>query len=132
MTHDAVNHPSHYTSHPARCECGKPIECIQITEHHGFNLGNALKYLWRADHKGSPIVDLNKAIWYIEREIFKRQREQEQVGKELVEAVAAVETDYPEPTPAAVRRAGELSRPRYMTSDEAKLESITSHDDRAS
>ena len=41
---DTVNHPPHYTSHPARCECGKGIECIQITEHMGFSLGNAVKY----------------------------------------------------------------------------------------
>jgi hypothetical protein len=130
MTHDAVNHPSHYTSHPARCECGKPIECIQITEHMGFNLGNSIKYLWRADLKGAALEDLNKAIWYVEREIFKRQRaaeaEQAQVTAELTEAAAQCATeakelwaevkqsaaaDYLEPTPAAVRRAFEAGFP---------------------
>ena len=45
MTDDVVNHPSHYTGHPSG------IECIQITEHMGFNLGNALKYIWRCDHR---------------------------------------------------------------------------------
>lgn len=59
---DTVNHPRHYTSHPSG------IECIQITEHMGFCLGNAIKYLWRADLKGG-VEDLRKAIWYIEREI---------------------------------------------------------------
>ena len=63
---DTVNHPKHYNSHPSG------IECIQITEHMSFNLGNALKYLWRADEKGSPIEDLQKAKWYIDREIKKR------------------------------------------------------------
>lgn len=72
MTHDPVNHPAHYTSSPARCVCGKTIECIQITRHMGFNLGNATKYLWRADLKDAPIQDLEKAIWYIRDEIHRR------------------------------------------------------------
>lgn len=65
--HDPVNHPKHYTDHPSG------IECIQITEHMGFNLGNAIKYVWRADLKGSSIEDLRKAIWYIDREVQKRE-----------------------------------------------------------
>lgn len=64
---DMVNHPPHYKNHPSG------IECIQITEHYGFCIGNAIKYLWRADHKGSSIEDLKKAIWYINREIQKRE-----------------------------------------------------------
>lgn len=63
-----VNHPQHYTSHPSG------IECIQITEHMGFNLGNALKYIWRADLKGSAIEDLQKAEFYIKREIERRSK----------------------------------------------------------
>lgn len=73
---DPVNHPKHYTSHPAKCSCGASIECIQVTEHMGFNLGNAVKYLWRADLKGAASQDLEKAKWYIEREIAKRKAEQ--------------------------------------------------------
>lgn len=65
--HDAVNHPKHYTSHPSG------IECIQVTEHFGFNLGNVIKYLWRAEEKGAPLEDLKKAKWYLEREIAKRE-----------------------------------------------------------
>lgn len=64
-TDDRVNHPRHYTSHPSG------IECIQIVEHMGFNLGNAIKYIWRADMKGG-VEDLQKAMWYLEREIFRR------------------------------------------------------------
>lgn len=64
--HDAVQHPKHYTSHPSG------VECIEITEHMGFNLGNALKYIWRCDLKADAIEDLKKAVWYIEREIAKR------------------------------------------------------------
>ena len=63
---DLVNHPKHYTEHPSG------IECIQITEHMGFNLGNALKYIWRCDLKKDAIEDLCKARWYIDREIAKR------------------------------------------------------------
>lgn len=60
---DPVNHPSHYTSHPSG------VECITITEHMNFNLGNALKYIWRAGDKGNLLEDLQKARWYIDREI---------------------------------------------------------------
>jgi hypothetical protein len=70
---DPVNHPSHYTSHPARCACGAGIECIQITEHLSFLRGNALKYLWRADLKGG-LEDLRKARFYIDREIANMER----------------------------------------------------------
>lgn len=63
---DLVNHPKHYTSHPSG------VECIQVTEHMGFNLGNAMKYIWRADEKGNAVEDLRKAVWYINREITKR------------------------------------------------------------
>ncbi|NKW33724.1 DUF3310 domain-containing protein [Rhodococcus hoagii] len=62
---DAVNHPGHYTSHPSG------VECIQITEHMSFCLGNAIKYIWRADLKGNAIEDLRKARWYVDREIAR-------------------------------------------------------------
>lgn len=66
MNNDPVNHPKHYTEHPSG------VECIQITEHMCFNLGNAIKYIWRADLKHDAIEDMRKAVWYIEREIAKR------------------------------------------------------------
>ena len=69
---DPIDHPKHYTSSPARCTCGKPIECIQVTEHMGFNLGNVTKYIWRAGLKGDAVEDLRKAVWYLEREIARR------------------------------------------------------------
>jgi len=61
---DAVN-PSHYKLHPSG------IECIEVTEHMNFNIGNAVKYLWRAGLKrGQPTKqELEKAQWYIDREI---------------------------------------------------------------
>lgn len=62
---DPVNHPDHYKWHPSG------VECIRITEHFNFNVGNAIKYLWRAGWKDSNthIEDLEKAIWYIQNEI---------------------------------------------------------------
>lgn len=66
MKNDVVNHPKHYTQHPSG------VECIDITEHMNFNLGNAVKYIWRADLKGDAIEDLKKAEFYIKREILRR------------------------------------------------------------
>lgn len=63
---DLVNSPPHYTSHPSG------VECIRITEHLNFCLGNAVKYLWRADLKGG-VNDLEKALWYVQREIQRRR-----------------------------------------------------------
>lgn len=61
---DTVNHPAHYNSHPSG------VECVAIAEHFGFNVGNAIKYLWRAGLKSAdPVEDLRKAAWYVNREI---------------------------------------------------------------
>lgn len=70
---DQVNHPKYYTSDPSG------IECIDITRHRNFNIGNAIKYLWRAGLKedkdrkliDKQIEDLNKAVWYIVDEIHR-------------------------------------------------------------
>lgn len=60
-----VNHPSHYNLHPSG------VECIDIVEHFSFNCGNAVKYIWRSGLKpdSGTLLDLEKAKWYIEREI---------------------------------------------------------------
>ena len=60
---DAVNHPAHY-------KVGG-IETIDFIEAKklGYNLGNVVKYLTRADHKGNKLEDLRKAQWYLTREI---------------------------------------------------------------
>lgn len=63
---DPVRHPQHYTSHPSG------VECLDIVRHMGFNLGNAIKYIWRADLKGAAIQDLEKARFYIDDEIRRR------------------------------------------------------------
>lgn len=67
--HDPVNHPAHYTGHPSG------VECITVTEHLSFCVGNAIKYLWRADLKhDNAVEDLEKAVWYIQREIKRRKK----------------------------------------------------------
>ena len=71
--HDQVNNPKHYTSHPSG------IECLEITRHMGFNLGNVIKYIWRADLKGKNIEDLKKAAFYLLDEI--KLREQKEIEK---------------------------------------------------
>lgn len=66
---DMVNHPPHYKVHPSG------VECIEITRHMSFNLGNAIKYIWRSDEKGQDIQDLEKAVWYLKDEIERRKNE---------------------------------------------------------
>lgn len=65
MEEDKINHPAHYNSSLSHCECGRKIECIDITRHMSFNIGNAVKYLWRFQHKNG-LEDLRKARWYLD------------------------------------------------------------------
>jgi hypothetical protein len=65
---DPINNPRHYTSSPSG------VECIEVTEHMNFCVGNATKYLWRAGLKGDAIEDLKKARWYVDREIRRLRR----------------------------------------------------------
>ena len=70
-TEERVNHPAYYNKHPSG------VECIEIVRHHNFNVGNAIKYLWRQglkteegmSDKDKQIEDLKKAIFYITDEI---------------------------------------------------------------
>lgn len=59
---EAVAHPPHYNAVPG-------IECIAVAQHFNFNLGNAIKYIWRCGHKGPAVEDLEKARQYINFEI---------------------------------------------------------------
>lgn len=67
---DAVNHPSHYTAY-------KGLEIIDLTEQMNFNRGNAVKYIARAGLKdeSKEIEDLEKAQWYLAREIERVRKE---------------------------------------------------------
>jgi hypothetical protein len=58
---DMVNHPPHYTH--------GGVEVIEITRHCSFDIGNAIKYIARYEHKGSPEQDLRKALWYLKDHI---------------------------------------------------------------
>ncbi|MFZ5792343.1 MAG: DUF3310 domain-containing protein [Pseudomonadota bacterium] len=72
----AVNHPPHYNQHPSG------VECITVTEHMNFNLGNAVKYVWRVGLKSDdPLTDLEKARWYIDREILRLRKAQTRPAK---------------------------------------------------
>ena len=66
---DPVRQPQHYMKHPSG------IEIIDITRHHTFTIGNALKYIFRHEHKGQPVQDLQKAIAYLEFAIQDLERE---------------------------------------------------------
>lgn len=66
--HDPVNHPRHYTAHPSG------VECVDVAEHYTFNVGNAIKYLWRAGLKGNAVEDLRKAAWYATREANRLEK----------------------------------------------------------
>lgn len=70
VAEDVVSHPTHYTSHPSG------VECITITEHMSFTLGNAIKYIWRAGLKDQDksVEDLKKARFYLDREIALRKK----------------------------------------------------------
>ena len=74
MTEDIVNHPSHYTTY-------KGLEVIDLTEQMNFNRGNAVKYICRAGLKDpdKEIEDLQKALWYIKRELGRLEAEMEQL-----------------------------------------------------
>jgi hypothetical protein len=65
---ESIDHPAHYGG-------DTPYEAIKVIEAWGlgFHLGNALKYLSRADKKGTAIEDLKKARWYLDREIKRRE-----------------------------------------------------------
>jgi Protein of unknwon function (DUF3310) len=66
-----VDHPPHYNQSPSG------VECIEIVRHMNFNLGNAVKYIWRAGYKDDQptIQDLEKAAWYLNDEIERRKTE---------------------------------------------------------
>jgi hypothetical protein len=78
---NAVNHPKHYNEHPSG------IECIEVVRHFGFNVGNSIKYLWRAGLKAKdPIEDLEKAIWYINDEIARLKTERARAAHKRIRA----------------------------------------------
>ena len=69
---ETVDHPPHYLAHPSG------VECIEIAEAYPFNVGAAIKYLWRAGLKGGThekrVEDLRKAAWFVQREVARVER----------------------------------------------------------
>lgn len=68
---EEINHPSHYVGEDNPYEAIKVIEAWNL----GFNLGNVVKYISRADHKDNRIKDLKKAAWYLNREIQNMEKQ---------------------------------------------------------
>lgn len=80
---EAVDHPTHYTSFPGGClGCGRKFEAIDVVEWLPANLANVVKYVWRHGLKShgnddatlAAIEDLEKAVWYLRREISRIER----------------------------------------------------------
>ncbi len=67
---DSVNHPSHYNNHPSG------VECVVVSEHYMGNVSKAIDYIWRHEHKGNPVQDLEKAVWFLNREIRRLKEKQ--------------------------------------------------------
>lgn len=84
---DAVNHPPHYTSHASG------VEAIEICEHASFCVGNAIKYLFRADHKGATVEDLKKSAWYLRRACQNAHTLELWPHNSLVDRVLAYESE---------------------------------------
>ena len=80
MSDNSPINPPHYKQGPACPHCGQTIECITVTRHMSFSVGNAIKYLWRYRYKGSPVIDLKKAAWYLNDEIKRIEGETEIVA----------------------------------------------------
>lgn len=103
---DNVNYPPHYRAHASG------VECIEITEHMNFCLGNAIKYIWRAGLKKDAVEDLNKAVWYINREIKRVGTTKEKGSREFIrhqyqESYRSSEWDF------ANLKEGSLQYPKY-------------------
>jgi hypothetical protein len=83
-THDAVNHPSHYTQYP--------VEVIELTRHMTFTRGNSVKYIARAGYKGGPekeLEDLKKAKWYLDDDITQLEQKLAEKNALVAESVTS-------------------------------------------
>lgn len=69
MSAEMVDHPDHYQSNGG-------LEAIDVIESFGlnFHLGNAVKYILRCGKKDEPQQELKKAMWYLAREIARRDK----------------------------------------------------------
>lgn len=81
----AVEHPAHYNQYP--------VEVIDLVEEMSFNGGNAVKYITRAPFKGKELEDLDKALYYIKKEIKRIKRKQKKEAKKQIRYVGPVTAD---------------------------------------
>lgn len=88
MSSEVVSHPKHYTQHPSG------VECIEVSENMDFCVGNAAKYTWRHGLKHEGTIDLEKALFYIDREIDRREDARASLDK-----ITAKVCRYQEATP---------------------------------
>lgn len=103
---DSVNYPPHYRAHASG------VECIEITEHMNFCLGNAVKYIWRAGLKKDAIEDLNKAVWYVSREIKRIEKAEKERSRELIR-YQYTESNKPSNWRLSYNKEGSLQYPKY-------------------
>ena len=83
MTHDAVNHPDHYTSHPSG------VECLAVTRLLPFDVGNGVKYVWRTDLKNG-LDDLRKASFYLQ-DWMDQEGDHAEIPERVASLLGAVE-----------------------------------------
>ncbi len=85
---DVVGHPDHYNWHPA-------VECIAVTQHFSFSLGNAIKYIWRAGRKSEDaITDLRKARQYLDFEIARLSGNEDVIAVEPLSAERPIKPSW--------------------------------------
>lgn len=87
---DNVNHPKHYTCR----DIGH--ECIDIVQYQTFCTGNAIKYLWRYQDKGTPLEDLRKARWYAHRASMMQEQVDLNIGhcRKILRRLVETTTGY--------------------------------------
>ncbi len=90
---ETVNHPPHYGG-DTTYEAVKVIEAWQL----GFHLGNVLKYIRRAQHKDNLLQNLQKARWYLDREIANLQSAE--IDRQVNERTSH---PHPDPHPASIQ-----------------------------
>ena len=103
---DSVNYPPHYRAHASG------VECIQITEHMNFCLGNAVKYIWRAGLKKNAVEDLSKAVWYVNREIKRIEKAEKERTREFIR-YQYTESNKPSKWRLPYNKEGRLQYPKY-------------------
>jgi Protein of unknwon function (DUF3310)/Helix-turn-helix domain len=102
------------------------VDCIEIAEGFGFNLGNVIKYVWRADLKSNDLEDLEKAAWYLSREISRRKEKAETVSEQmknpfdlLIDEIRAVVREEIRAQFAAMNKVENLSQKDWLKPNEA-------------